>query len=366
MKLKLFSDQFFLPERIAHEPILYPFWGEPPNHPDFFPPGASWWGAFDRYIESGRSLFEMTSLEDADLVVLPGNLEKVFDPEYLALATELIEKAKQFGKPTAGFFWGDCSHVQLPVTCNFVFRNAPYRSMRTDCDFTYPTWNIDLVKQYFNGNLPVRQKSEKPIVGFCGFVGKNGPKTYAKRLIYNYKKLIGKGFPPPPYVGNLLRHRAISLLENSRFVETNFVFRGSMGFSTQLNNTQEYYRETYIQNMQESDYILCCRGYGNYSFRFCEALSCGKIPVFVDTDCVLPFDFEIDWKKSCVWVTERELPMIAEKLAEFHSRLSAQEFVDLQHKCRRIWQEMLSPEGFFANLHKHLLLKQSNGGKHKV
>jgi hypothetical protein len=32
---------------------------------------------------------------------------------------------------------------------------------------------------------------------------------------------------------------------------------------------------------------------------------------------------------------------------------SPPEFVDLQHECRRLWQEWLSPEGFFANFYRH-------------
>jgi len=49
------------------------------------------------------------------------------------------------------------------------------------------------------------------------------------------------------------------------------------------------------------------------SYRLYEALCCGRIPVFIDTDCVLPYDFMIDWKKYFVWVDQSELPLIAEK-----------------------------------------------------
>ena len=96
-------------------------------------------------------------------------------------------------------------------------------------------------------------------------------------------------------------------------------------------------RQEYVQNMIESDYILCARGAGNFSYRLYETLSCGRIPVFIDTDCVLPYNFAIEWKKYCVWVNEGELSHIAEKVAEFHSRLSPQEFLDLQSACRRLW-----------------------------
>ncbi|PMB11082.1 exostosin, partial [Fischerella thermalis CCMEE 5282] len=73
----------------------------------------------------------------------------------------------------------------------------------------------------------------------------------------------------------------------------------------------------------------------------------------VDTDCVLPYDFKIDWKKYCVWVYSKDLPQIAEKVAEFHNNLSPEQFVELQYDCRQIWKDWLSYEGFFNNFWQH-------------
>jgi uncharacterized protein YprB with RNaseH-like and TPR domain len=52
-------------------------------------------------------------------------------------------------------------------------------------------------------------------------------------------------------------------------------------------------------------------------------------------------------------VSESELPFIAKKVADFHDSLSPQEFIDLQHECRKLWQQWLSPEGFFANFYRY-------------
>lgn len=78
-------------------------------------------------------------------------------------------------------------------------------------------------------------------------------------------------------------------------------------------------RYEFVKNMQESDYIINCRGSGNYSHRLIETLCCGKIPIFIDTDCVLPYDSAINWKNYCIWVEENEVPFIAEKVLDFHS-----------------------------------------------
>ena len=93
-------------------------------------------------------------------------------------------------------------------------------------------------------------------------------------------------------------------------------------------------------------------GGGNFSLRFYEALSCGRIPVFVDTDCVLPFHDTIDWRRYGVWCDQSELPDIADKVADFHARLDARAFATLQRSCRTLWEERLSALGFFSHLHR--------------
>ena len=37
-------------------------------------------------------------------------------------------------------------------------------------------------------------------------------------------------------------------------------------------------------------YGLCVRGFGNFSFRLGETLMMGRIPILIDTECILPFD----------------------------------------------------------------------------
>ena len=112
-------------------------------------------------------------------------------------------------------------------------------------------------------------------------------------------------------------------------------------------------RREYVQNMVDSDYVLCARGGGNFSYRLYETLSCGRIPVFVDTDCVLPLESAIDWKGTCVWVDESDLNEIGSRVAAFHAALTPAEFADRQRACRRLWETHLSPQGFFAHFHEH-------------
>ena len=112
--------------------------------------------------------------------------------------------------------------------------------------------------------------------------------------------------------------------------------------------------------MIESDYALAARGSetwgpsaGNFSYRLYEILSCGRPPLFVNTDCVLPYDGEIDWTEFTVWIEERELESIANRLVEFHAVLDDDAYAELQHRCRQVWIDYLSPHGFFRHLHLH-------------
>lgn len=97
------------------------------------------------------------------------------------------------------------------------------------------------------------------------------------------------------------------------------------------------------------DYGLCVRGCGNFSSRLYETLSCGRLPVFVDTDCVLPFDDLIDWREHC-WVDIGDVDSLGSIVARFHDGLTDDDFRALQHAARTRWEQWLSPEGVFTNV----------------
>jgi hypothetical protein len=229
-----------------------------------------------------------------------------------------------------------------------------------------PAWSEDFVESYLGGQLPIRQKSEKPTVGFCGYASHTmwPLKSKLKREIRilaglgaNLLKIKKK--KRARAIGPAIRSRALYLLSRSPQIKTNFIVRDRFLGGVHLPDGSLDYdlwqkiRLEYVTNMVESDYILCARGGGNFSYRLYETLCCGRIPIFIDTDSVLPYDFILDWKKYCVWVDESEMPFIAEKVTDFHNNISPQDFIRFQHKCRKLWEEWLSPLGFFTNFHKH-------------
>ena len=357
--LKIFSDRAYLPSGKGHIAMLYPFWGKNPEDPR--DPTS---GRYDRYVEVGSRLFEMTTLEKADVAVFPGAWEQVLgDTAAVKRAEQFLVLARRARKPTVIFFWSD-SDKEIPYDDTVVFRTSCYRSRQRRNEFAMPAWSEDFVLRYLGGQLPVRSKGSRAVVGFCGYVpsSNTGPRAARQRLkqaIRNGAKRLLTTFGLRKTDGSI-RAAVLRFLAACPLIETNFEIRehflGGALLSEGSVDVQkmQQIRQEYVQNTVGSDYVLCARGGGNFSYRLYETLSCGRIPVFVDTDCVLPYQSEINWKEYCVWVDEKEVQWIGEKVAEFHARQSNRQFVELQRACRRLWESHLSPEGFFGNFYKHL------------
>ncbi|MBE7382487.1 MAG: exostosin family protein [Leptolyngbya sp. SIO1E4] len=358
MKIKIFSDQQFLHHDMEPDPIHYPFWLETQNSSKY-----SWLNLYDKYIDVGHTIFESADIEEADFAVMPPNWRTIRGDSWRSkinqnaehLGIQFSQVVKRANKPLIVFFSGDCSDEDIPMKDAIVFRQSAYCSRFKANDFSLPAFCEDAIEFYFDNQLPVRHKQEKPIVGFCGFLRSDSFKRKIQTALYYVITLVTRGrVGVSPYKGEILRSNAIELLSKSHSVETNFLIRRSQVFFENSNlEYKQKVRSEFVQNIIGSDYVLCCRGSGNYSIRLYETLACGRIPIFIDTDCVLPYDFAIDWKKYCVWIDENDLPNIAEKIADFHEKLSAEEFIDLQYNCRKLWKEWLSPEGFYSNLYRH-------------
>jgi hypothetical protein len=313
--------------------MLCPFWGKNPEDPA--DPNS---GRFDRYVEVGSTLFELAPLERAKLAVFPSEWQQA----RAADVESFVNAARRIGKRTA-IFVGSDDHETIPHDSATVFQTSLYRSSRRENEFAQPAWSEDFVSAHLGGHLPTRPKRSKPVVGFCGLAPRRRELLLRLRAHSSH---------------TLVRARALRFLRLHDGVETNFVerqrFLGGAISRGELNlATMQRVRREYVQNIVDSDYVVCTRGAGNFSYRLYETLSCGRIPIFVDTDCVLPYDFFVDWREHCVWVEEDDLPHIGERVLEFHEGLGEKDFVEFQHHCRRFWEQYISPEGFFANFHRH-------------
>jgi hypothetical protein len=289
---------------------------------------------FDKLNEQIPRQFELSDLEHADLLIYP----------HLALRgpelAEVAEAARQRNIGCLFFSWGDADQ-KVDVPYGTVYRHSLFSDRREPFELAPPAEVSDPTIELQRPIVP-REKSEVPVVGFCGFV--------SNPLMRSIYRLTGR---QRKVEGLQMRALALSALRRTRGLKTNFITRQSYWAGTRgrfHNNVAAEFkpRQAFWQNVFDSDYTLCIRGAGNFSYRFYEVLAAGRIPLFINTRCVLPFDNEIDWKKHCVWVEEADMGQAGEKVKQFHARLSPAEFRDLQLANRRLWEEKLSPSAFYT------------------
>ena len=357
-QLQIYSDRRYLPPDLTYLAFLYPFWGK--NSEDWKNPHSR---RYDRYLEVGSDLFEISPLEQADAALLPFDwLYVEAQPALLEFAQAMAQAAAEQGIPLIVFYLDDAT-IGVELDNTLVFRTSAQRSIRRANEVVIPAWSEDFVEHYCDGKVRLRSKSDRPVVGYCGYTAVVKPKNaLTNRLRLQLGAVPGAARtlsklgielvkPPGAWLyGSRIRSQALFILSKSCKIECNFLIRDALHHTEKLTLTQ---REQFVENMLGSDYILCTRGGGNFSYRLYETLSCGRIPVLINTDCEMPFERWIDWKHYCVWVEEDDLPHLEQRICEFHDRLTPQQFWELQIECRNLWLEWLSPQGFFANFHRY-------------
>lgn len=311
----------------------------------------------------------VSTLDEADFCLLPMLWGHYVKHNRIDQALALAQQAQAAGKPLVVWSQGDLG-INVPIPNALVFQFTLHRSRRKPGEYALPPIFDDNVAIFRDGQSSYRKKGDKPVVGFCGQAVKSPVKLLAAGLRNTRQQVdyaLGRtAYEPPPIVPHTyLRSRVLDIFQNSSLVTSNFITRSNywagIGSSEERNNPEQAARKEFIENLDSSDYIISVRGVGNWSKRFYEALNWGRIPVLIDTDCVLPYDFAIDWKQYCVWVDQHEIRHAPQKVADFHAGLSPTAFVDLQHACRKLWLEWLSHDGFYLHFHEHLT-RQTVGG----
>jgi hypothetical protein len=94
-------------------------------------------------------------------------------------------------------------------------------------------------------------------------------------------------------------------------------------------------------NMKESHFNICNRGKGNFSMRFYQTLSAGRIPILLNTDMELPFMDEIDWNKIIVFA-DTEHALVEKTWIFWNTR----NISDAQTKCKEIYETYFSGTRF--------------------
>ncbi|HNU59668.1 MAG TPA: exostosin family protein [Aquaticitalea sp.] len=262
--------------------------------------------------------------------------------------------------PGYGYISGDFGK-QYPEFSNLTyFRMGGFKSQLNSKNRGFPVFLSDGYERIYNkSNMDVRPKGRKPVIGFCGHANASVPKYLKEKLTFtkeNFKRFIEKPLRKdyePLFSSAYQRAALLKPIENSLAVTANFIYRKRYRAGVATASERQKTNREYFDNILNSDYIVCVRGGGNFSVRLYETLMMGRIPIFVNTDCMLPFEDTIDWKKHTVWVEWKDRKNIAKITDEFHNALSDHEFEQLQISNRKLWKETLS----VSNVLKMILTK---------
>jgi len=176
---------------------------------------------------------------------------------------------------------------------------------------------------------------QKPVVGFCGHATLSALKAayeYLKFARENARRFIDNPFRrdyEPLFASGLERWRLLDTLRRDSRIHANFIRRASYRAGAKTKEDMERTTREYYDNIRRSGYILCVRGGGNFSVRLYETLMMGRIPVFVDSECLLPFQNEINWKEHVVWVPWNQKRPVADyvsNLTKIRSRIPSPRF----------------------------------------
>ncbi|MFI5148636.1 MAG: exostosin family protein [Bacteroidia bacterium] len=345
MHLKVFTRKDWLPASKKHTIFLYPYWGEvplPPDDPDQ--------GRFDRWMQMGSEVYSITSDEkDADIFLLPYEFD--FNQTTLTHAQELSKLAEGFGKKLMIFFINDDASP-IPVPNSLVFRTSIYASKKEPHVHAIPGWSVDFEEHYRKLLKAEPEPTTLPSISYCGYVDYLDFRSHVKESGFKaalHEQLTGR---KKELTGIRLRGMAVRALLRDKRVRTGFIIRTGFWGGSLSNKNQA--RTEYALNMLSSEYTLVMRGAGNFSYRLYEALSCGRIPLFINTDCSLPFEEFVDWRSHFVWIESESCNKIGERLQAFHAKQGREGVLKFSKDARQLYEEWLSPVGFFSNIYRYI------------
>ncbi|WP_271393006.1 exostosin domain-containing protein [Aequorivita sinensis] len=307
--------------------------------------------------------FEFTDkLEEADLVILTMAWNYYLRTNKENLAVDFVRNCAILNKKIVAVTVGDFG-VKVPSFNNLVLlRSGGYKSKFKKNEYTIPPFFEDPLKKYYDTKkVFLRPYEIKAVVGFCGQANlsrlnavKEIVKTTLRNLKYYFR--ISKNEPQQILSTSYLRASVLNVLQNSDVVTTNFILRNK--YRAGVTNNKDFHSTTleFYDNLKNSPYIVCVRGAGNFSIRFYEALAMGRIPVFINTDCSLPLDNTISWKKHVVWVEYKDRHKVAQKVKQFHEALTEDDFIKLQKDNRNLWKSKLTLKGFYKSLNDNDIL----------
>jgi hypothetical protein len=153
---------------------------------------------------------------------------------------------------------------------------------------------------------------------------------------------------PHPYTFNVERNVFASFLGGM----THDIRREMMNATKNNARYQVSERKTpindYCELMSKSIFALCPRGYGESSFRICEALQYGSIPVYISDKFIIPFNH--DFNEYGIIIKQDQINDLDRILSE----INLCDLYKKQQAGKKVYKEMFTYEGCYQNLIKNL------------
>lgn len=305
------------------------------------------------YSYTGFTLVE--NYEDADIVLVPQPIRRV-TPAIRAYLDVQVAAARAAGKPVVVFTRGDLSHdVFVPdvVLC----KGSQYGYLRQPNEIIVPPLVEDLGEQF---GVHLREKSNTPVVSFCGWAGFASHSAYVKyqmkNLLLSLRKLITRDAHLEVHrKGIYFRRAAMRALADSPRVQTHFIIRQTFSASKKtISMDPVVARKEYVDSMINSDFVLAPKGDGNFSVRFYEALALGRVPILIDTDCVLPREDVIDYESVILRVPYTELHTLPDHVADYYASHTPESWRARQERARELFPTQLRYDRFMSALFESL------------
>lgn len=257
----------------------------------------------------------VNTIEECDFVVLPYKWKGLDDITNIII-NDCIKHTKKLL-----VFYNDDDESNIPIDndLGIIFRTSFKLSNKKENEYTLvPFFDDEFKSEYI---LPENIKLN---IGFCGF-------------------------------DHYYRKNALELIKLDKNIITDFIIRKSFW-------AKEIDEKTAIiefnNNIKNNLFGFTSRGAGNFSYRFYQILSMGRIPVLLDTDTVLPFYNKINYNKHCIIVDIKNIDNISNIVNDFYNNKTKDELYQLQIDNRNLYTEYLSPNGFLNNI-KNILNKKN-------
>ncbi len=291
---------------------------------------------------------------NADFLLLPHNYFslRALPPGAHELLSHLLNCAEQYKKKILIFEQADSDeHIDVPHS--YIFRYSQYGYKKRENEIITPPYPLhdrshglaEYRERTWKEIVP-QEKNNKPLVSFCGWA--DFPSLYrkytywARVFLAHVKKYIFHNPHATLHLRGLyFRRKTVRALSDTSRIHTHFLMR-KLYAAQKLSGDAE---KEYIESIVNTHFVLAPKGNGNASVRFFEALSLGRFPVLINTDCELPLKNYIPYDKFVITVDHTRIKDTEQAILDFFDSLDNKEFKKRQYMAREAF-ELLRPGSF--------------------